>query len=184
MKRIQALSSAILLSLVLIVVGAFTGCERQQQSDVTVIASVLPLTGPAGELGQDMRRGQELAVEYFNSRPDTRRRVQVVFEDSKSTPTEGVRAVQALLSQGQRLFIVPLSAVGMASRPVLIENKVLAFLDASHPDLTRPANPLIFHLFRCFHMKLQQLTFALSYKPAVLTITRVMLLLQLAQGGD
>ena len=108
------------------------------------IASVLPLTGVASELGQEMRRGQELAVEYHNAQPGQRRPVEVVFEDSKSSPAEGTRAVQSLLARNMRLFVVALGTVGMAARPMLENAGALAFLDASHPDLTRPAHPLVF----------------------------------------
>jgi len=136
MKRLTLYKVAVLLTLGLTAVIIFTACRSSgTKADVVRIASVLPLTGPAAELGQDMKRAHELAAEYANSRPDTKRQVQIVFEDSKSVPTEGTKAVQSLLAGGHRLFIVPLSTVAMAVRPTLIENKSLAFLDAAHPAL-------------------------------------------------
>lgn len=122
--------------------GLFASCR--QPTEAIQIASVLPLTGPAGELGQDIKRGHELAAEYFNGRPDRTRQVQFVFEDSKSNPPEGVKAVQSLLARGQRLFIVNLSTVVMAVKPALVEARAFAFLDAAHPGVTQPPNPLIF----------------------------------------
>src|SRR5829696_4642823 len=56
--------------------GLFASCR--QPTEAIQIASVLPLTGPAGELGQDIKRGHELAAEYFNGRPERTRQVQFV----------------------------------------------------------------------------------------------------------
>ena len=125
-------------------IGCGPGSDEPVGGEAVEIASVLPLTGVASELGQEMRRGQELAVERFNAQPGSRRGVRVTFEDSRSSPVEGTRAVQSLLARGFRFFVVPLSTVGMAARPMLESAGALAFLDASHPDLTRPAHPLVF----------------------------------------
>ena len=144
MKRARIYKGAVLLFLALTAATNFVACRNNTQADEVRIASVLPLTGPAAELGQDMKRAHELAAEYINSRPDTKRKVQIVFEDSRSVPAEGTKAVQSLLANGNRLFIVVLSTVTMAARPMLIESKSLAFLDAAHPGLTQPPHPLIF----------------------------------------
>lgn len=128
------------------VLVAVTGCTKQGDTGEQIIriASVLPLTGAASSMGQDMRQGQELGAEYFNSHFGQKSRLEMTFEDSKSTPTEGTRAVQSLLAHGHRAFIVELTTVCMAVKPILVENEVLAVLVSSHPAITNPPNPLIF----------------------------------------
>lgn len=133
--------------LAVLALAVATGCSRSSGGEgdrVVRIASVLPLTGAAAELGGDMRRGQELAAERLNDSVKGGGRIELVFEDSKSNPAEGTRAVQSLLARGHRLFVVPLSTVGMAAKPLLIGGGALGFLDASHPDLTLPPHPLMF----------------------------------------
>lgn len=138
-----------ILLMVVIALSVFvaaTGCDKQGDTgeQIVRIASVLPLTGAASSMGQDMRQGQELAAEYFNTLPERKRDLQVTFEDSKSSPAEGTKAVQSLLAQGHNAFVVVLSTVCMAVKPILVENGAFAFLDVSHPGVTNPPNPLIF----------------------------------------
>lgn len=141
------LSQKILPLLALAVLAA---CSSQKgDKGVLKIASVLPLTGPAAILGEDMRKGQELAVEYWEAHGAEEagsrfRKIDLAIEDSKSLPAEGTKAVHSLLGRGYRLFAVPLSTVALASRSILVDAGALAFLDASHPDLTNPPHPTIF----------------------------------------
>ena len=145
MSRTNLIVAAVAAAVLGAVVSCAVSSESSSSSEgITEIASVLPLTGVASELGQDMRRGQELAAEYVNTRPGVQRSVRLTFEDSRASPVEGTRAVQHLLARGFRLFVVPLSTVGMAVRPILEDAGALTFLNGSHPELTRPPHPLVF----------------------------------------
>jgi len=130
-------------SIVLVLLLAACQTSDQEKSEIQ-IASVLPLTGVAASFGQDMRYGQELAIEYWNSLPTTKRKVLVTFEDSKANPQEGTKIIQRLLAKGYKLFSVVLSNVCMAVKPILADSDAVAFLDASHPGITSPSYPNIF----------------------------------------
>ena len=140
----KLIAGSLILAVLVAVLAIITGRQLQQHANDIQVAAVLPLTGVAAEMGQECRRGEELAVEYFNGRPENHRKLNVVFEDSKSLASEGTKAVHSLQARGHRYFVVMLSTVGMAVRPLFIENNSLAFLDATHPGLTASPHPLIF----------------------------------------
>jgi hypothetical protein len=73
----------------------------------TRIALLLPLTGPAGRLGQAMLRAAELAMTMG---PAGGQPVQLDPRDTGGTPEGATLAVQAALSNGDSLILGPLTA--------------------------------------------------------------------------
>ncbi len=71
------------------------------------IALLLPLTGPAGRLGQAMLRGAELAMAMG---PPGGQPVQLDPRDTGGTPEGATLAVQAALNNGNSLILGPLTA--------------------------------------------------------------------------
>lgn len=93
-----------------------------------VIASIIPLTGAGAEFGGYNREAVELFVEDYNKAIKGGRKVRHVFQDSKSTPRDGVGAAQAiLLGEKPAAMQVQLSGVSMAVAPVAAENDLLLF---------------------------------------------------------
>jgi ABC-type branched-subunit amino acid transport system substrate-binding protein len=106
------------------------------------IASILTLTGPAGQIGQEILNGQKLAVEYWNTKPGAK--VELVAEDSKNQPKDGLSAFQSLKARGFKLFTTNGSGVSMAIKPEIKPEESLLLAMAAHPGLTNPVQPGVF----------------------------------------
>lgn len=114
------------------------------------IGVVLPLTGPTAGYGKDGRMGAELAVEEINKAGGILggRQIELVFDDEKGTPQEGVAAVQKLMTQGKVKAIV----AGMNSSITLAEaaitkNKILHIVPGAQADaITEQGSPWLFQI--------------------------------------
>lgn len=61
------------------------------------LGAILPLTGTSASIGEDQRRGIELAVEDINAKGGVAgQRLKVVVEDSAGSPVTGLNAVRKL----------------------------------------------------------------------------------------
>lgn len=132
---------------ILILLGiflSFIGCEKE--TNILNIGAILPLTGPAAQMGQEMQRGQLLAEEYWNNNRDKFKtpQVDVVIEDSKSSPKDALSAYMKLRTQGISLFTTNLSSVSLALLPKAEQEDILLFADAAHPAITQKPNPRVF----------------------------------------
>ncbi len=128
-----------------IIVGIRLTQKPAPKEQVIKIGAILPLTGPAADMGQKMSRGINLAQQYWNTVRENRKSILLVtIEDSQSSPQGGINALQSLLARGYRIFIIPLSTIAMSVRPIIQQKDVIAFLDASHPEITNPPHPRIF----------------------------------------
>lgn len=106
------------------------------------IASILTLTGPAGQIGQEILTGQKLAVQYWNSKPGTK--VELISEDSKNQPKDGLSAYQSLKARGYNFFTVNGSGVALAIKGEINEKEATLLALAAHPGITDPAKPGVF----------------------------------------
>lgn len=89
---------------------------EESQSPV-VVAAILPFTGPASYVGDEVRNGILLANE--------RKAVELVFEDSQSSPKDAVTAFnQLLMSKKPDLVVTSLSTVAMSLAPLAERAKV------------------------------------------------------------
>lgn len=65
--------------------------------DSIQIGAILPLTGPSGTIGEDMRRGIMLGVDEVNSRGGVLgKKLSVIVEDSGNSPTSALTAARKL----------------------------------------------------------------------------------------
>ena len=76
---------------------------RPVSPDVVRVAILLPLTGPAGELGPQMLRAAEMAVLDIGT-PN----FQLLPRDTRGTPDGAAAAAQAALDEGAQLILGPL----------------------------------------------------------------------------
>jgi ABC-type branched-subunit amino acid transport system substrate-binding protein len=123
-------------------VGIKTLNRGAEDAGAIKIASILTLTGPAGQIGQEILNGQKLAVEYWNTKPGAK--VELVAEDSKNVPKDGLSAFQSLKARGFRLFTTNGSGVSMAIKPEIKPEESLLLAMAAHPGLTSPVQPGVF----------------------------------------
>lgn len=133
------------LSFVLLVLLSLSGCGKGVDGAATSdhskepikIGLVLGMTGPGSDSGQGYLEGAKLAVEDANRKKITDRPIELVVEDSASDPKNAVTAMKKMVSaDGVKLFASTLSSHGLVLKPVAIENKVLLFSDAAHPNIT------------------------------------------------
>lgn len=128
MKTILRLSKIIIA--VTVVITGLLGCSKKSQhtgKPDLYIASILPATGAAAEIGVQHRDACELFVSHYNQKPDAKFHLRYTFQDSQSTPKGGVNAAQALLVENPppRFFLVHQGAITMAVTPVLTQASAL-----------------------------------------------------------
>lgn len=80
--------------------------ERIAQADVRIIGAILPLSGPARELGQRALRGLMIAAGTPSDGPQPPDAAQLVFRDDASDPERAVRAVDELVSVHRAVAII------------------------------------------------------------------------------
>jgi branched-chain amino acid transport system substrate-binding protein len=121
--------------------------ERIAQADVRVVGAILPLSGPAREIGQRALRGLMLAAGTPGQGPQAPDAARLVFRDDASDPERAVRAVDELVSVHRAVAIVgpldPACAEAAASRAMELGVPLLS-LAAS--DLAS-SSPLVFRLY-------------------------------------
>ena len=96
------------------------------------IGAIYPLTGPAASLGQEFRRGAELAGQIQPKGS----RISVLFEDSKTDPKAAIAAYQKLRNEGVRFIITTVSSTALALEPITKQDGVLLFADVAQPGIT------------------------------------------------
>jgi len=112
----------------IIVVGGiwWFGSQTPNEKSVIKIGSIVPLTGKIAFLGQPFQKGMEQAVNEINAKGGVNgQRIELVTEDSKGDPTEGVTIANKFVSRGDITSVVVYStAVSAAVASVFDENKI------------------------------------------------------------
>jgi len=106
------------------------------------IGAIISVTGPASHL-VDVRDGMKLAVDEVNTWGGVNgRKIELVVEDSKSSPEEGKRAFERIEARDHPLLYVSVtSSVSLALAPLAEKNKVaLVGLVTTTPHLTKQKN--------------------------------------------
>ena len=108
---------------------------------------VLSLTGDAANYGKRSLNGINWAVEQINSRGGIRgRKIELLVEDSRSSPTDAVNAITKLINIDHLKIIVGDIASGptLAMAPIAERNKVLLFAPGASNPSVRDAGDFIF----------------------------------------
>lgn len=142
------------VSLAIVAVVLLIGCSRADTrqdgtAKLTRIGAVLPMTGPAGWLGEQELIGLEAAAETYSS--DNRvGRIEIKVEDTASQSAKAATVAQRLIDidRVDALFVTTSSAfkavvplAERANKPVLVM--------ASEPDLVRD-HPTSFRIYMNF----------------------------------
>lgn len=114
------------------------------EKEVIKIGAILPLTGPAALYGEQVRSGQQKALQYLNENVLDDKKIEILFEDGKGIPRESVNAYMKLRNQDVRVFNTTTSSVSLALVPKAKSDSVLLFADAAHPNITSQESDLIF----------------------------------------
>lgn len=108
--------------------AATTGAVSAVQAQNVKIGTILSVTGRAAFLGEDMKRGMEIAVEEINAAGGVLgKKLEWVFYDTESQSVKGVNAVKRLLSQDKVSMIVgggSMSGIALAVMPMTERAKI------------------------------------------------------------
>lgn len=141
-KVCHAVSS---IAVLVLLAAALLCCNAPEQGHVT-IGAVLPLTGSGAPYGESARNGIALAVEEINgSGGIAGKKLAVVFEDSQSSPSNGVTAYRKLLEvNGVPATLTEFSPVVMACAPIANERKSVLLNCGAQTPKVRAGGPYLF----------------------------------------
>lgn len=126
--------------IILVLIGGSVMFNKNQTPQGNIkIGSVYPLTGGAASWGVPAKEGIQLAVSEINNNGGINgRKIEVIYEDSKMDPKEGVTAVQKLINVDGVKYILGdiVSGVVLATAPLIEQNKVLNLVQGSSPDIS------------------------------------------------
>lgn len=113
----------------------FSGCKQNTDTVQPIkIGSVLSLTGDLAEYGARCKEGIDLAVDEINSSGGINGRpLQIVYEDDKGIPTEGVAAFNKLITMDKVPVVVGAvsSSVTLALEPIATSERIFLFSPVS-----------------------------------------------------
>jgi branched-chain amino acid transport system substrate-binding protein len=103
--------------ILIVIIGIYIATNRNVSNDTIKIGVVTPLTGSAAFVGQQFQTGMQIAVEKINKQGINGKKVQLIFEDSRSIPKEGVNAWKNAMLLKPDVMVSALSGVSMALAP-------------------------------------------------------------------
>ncbi len=105
----------IVIVIVIIVLVKSSGTATN--NNLFTVGAVLPLTGPAALWGETVKNGMELALEQKTG-------IKVLYEDSKSTASDGISAYNLLQNKGVDLTVSETSLVAVPLSKIALERKL------------------------------------------------------------
>lgn len=146
-KKTHRLSVLVILSVCFAILWGCGKAEKESGSSMKPdkpfrIGAIYPLTGPGSSLGDEFRRGVELAVSSARARGIN---VELLVEDSKTDARASVTAYNALKMRGVRAILTTVSACALPLIPLADEDGVLLFADIAHPGITGQSKMVFRH---------------------------------------
>jgi branched-chain amino acid transport system substrate-binding protein len=110
------------------------------------IGAILPLSGSGANYGKWEKQGVDLAVEEINQAGGINgKKVEIIFEDSKSLPKDGVSAMNKLATVNKvPVVIAGISSVVLACAPVADQYKVVLLNSGGVSPKIRGAGKYVF----------------------------------------
>jgi len=123
---------------------------KPQPEDIIKIGIIGPLTGNAGEYGQNIKNALGMALEEINKTGGVKgRKLQLIYEDSACEPAKGVTAIQKLINVDEISIVIDMacSSVALAEAPIAETSKVLLMLSTASNYKIKDAGEYIFRVF-------------------------------------
>lgn len=141
------MKSKVLAALAVCTSMAFSAANAQ---DTVKFGMVLPLTGQTAAYGKDGKAAADMAAKEINDAGGILggRKIELIYDDEKGTPQEGVAAVQKLMTQAKVHGII----AGMNSSVTLAEsamtkNKIVHINPGAQADaITAQGSPYLFQV--------------------------------------
>ena len=141
----RTLLKTLMLSATVIATQGLWIAPAVAQTKEIVIGAVLPLTGPAAQIGLQEQTGIEFAVDKVNATGGIRgNKIRVVYEDTQGKPDVGVLGFNRLVD----LYDVPsdltaYTSVSLAIAPLATRRKVLVLNPAAQGNKLADASPYL-----------------------------------------
>ncbi len=133
-----------------ILASALTIAGGAMAAEPVKIGMVLPMTGPTAGYGKDGKMGADLARDEINAAGGILggRQIELIFEDEKGTPQDGVAAVQKLMTQGQvKAIIAGMNSSITLAESAITRNKILHINPGAQADaITDRGSPWLFQI--------------------------------------
>ncbi len=142
-------NTKIIIGIIVIIVVVWIGysvSKKSTEQNTVKIGAILPITGPMAFLGEEVRDAISLAAEDINSEGDFK--LEVVIEDSKLDPKEGVAAINKLKNiDGIKNVIVWGTPVISAVQPITEKNEMVMMAGSISPSVLKNTS----YTFRLFY---------------------------------
>lgn len=133
-RRAQEKKWTALFFMILSVILVSPHSARCQAQEPIKVGAIWPLTGSQAAVGQEAKRGLEMAVERINASGGVLgRNMRLILEDDKSDPSVGVSAINKLLTADKIQFLV----AGYSST---VMHPVLARIKSSNANILAVIN--------------------------------------------
>ncbi|SMH27654.1 ABC transporter substrate-binding protein [Mesorhizobium australicum] len=130
--------------------SALLGAPMAYAQDPVIIGMVLPMTGGTAGYGKDGKMSADLAAEQINAAGGILggRQIQLVYEDEKGTPQDGVAAVQKLMTRGgAKAIIAGMNSSITLAESAITKNRILHVNPAAQADaITEQGSPWLFQI--------------------------------------
>ena len=135
----------LLFSLFLVFALLISGCIKKEPETYKV-GAILPLSGSGANYGKWEKQGVDLAVDEINQAGGINgKKIEIIFEDSKSLPKDGVSAMNKLSSVDKvPVAIAGISSVVLACAPVADQYKVVLLNSGGVSPKIRGAGQYVF----------------------------------------
>lgn len=134
--------------LILLVVSLCSlGFFSCQEDDTIKIGVILPLTGPASEIGNNILDGITIASEYYDS--TSSKKIKLIVEDSKLDAKQAISSANKLVTIDKVDAIIGLasSTEALAVAPICEKNKVVMISSTASTPLLSDAGDYIFRIY-------------------------------------
>jgi len=142
-----------------IAIGVFFLLRSQQYvktKNTINIAAILSLTGSGADYGNDQLKAIEVVKDSL-SKSKTKYAYNFIVQDSKSTPKDGLQALNNVLSTNRiDAVMVVLTPICLALKPITEKNSIPFFCVGSNPDITNNTD-LVFRSLPTSDYQIEQL---------------------------
>ena len=134
----------VLITILIVLIGYFVWKNKNsnQNGNNIKLGVIMPLTGPVAEPGTNALNGVKIAIDRFNEE-NNGKTIDLIIEDSKSSPKDGVSSIQKLINIDKVKIIIGdlMSSVFLAIAPIAESNKITMISPgASNPEVKNAGN--------------------------------------------
>jgi branched-chain amino acid transport system substrate-binding protein len=138
---------------------AFTASVSAQTPETIKIGTILPMTGPASDAGNQEKQGMILLVDSINARGGIRgRKLELLVEDNQGKPESAVVAFNKLVDlEKVQVLVVGFTGPTLAMAPLATRKKIVLINGGAQGDKLNNASPYLFNAMPLLNMELSAL---------------------------